>query len=169
MLIKTMKSPDPSGDFTYSSAQLNYWLFIEVHTAIVIACLMTLKPLLARLAPNLLSGPSDSPSDGSDMTPDGPPLTIGSRPLRNGQVRPDSWMAYGVRKQPQQQYDQGDIGLEDVQDKRDASHRVHHQRSPYSSTRAMEAGDLKPSGSATSELSDRTEDYQPTAEARSMS
>ncbi|KAM7186409.1 hypothetical protein V8F20_011410, partial [Naviculisporaceae sp. PSN 640] len=113
MLIK-LKQGDAMQDFTYDGAELNYWLFIEVHTGIVIACLMTLKPLIGRLCPNLLSGASNPSTDSTGIAPENPPLTIGSRPLRNGQIQRDSWMQYGVRRHQAQQPSQGDIVLEDV-------------------------------------------------------
>lgn len=164
-------------DFTYDGAELNYWLFIEIHTGIVIACLMTLKPLLGRLCPNLLSGDSRSSTESTGVTPDGPPLTIGSRPLRNGQIQRDSWMAYGVRRHQAQQPSHGDIILEDVREDNKAhggaSHHDHpshnHQGNPYSMMRVTDTqADLKPPGSATSQFTDRTDEYHPTAKARSM-
>jgi len=78
-------------DITYNGTNLTYWTVIEVHTAIVIACLMTLKPLANKLFPGFLN---DNNNESSSASSD-PPLTIGSRPLRNqlaGQARPDSWV-----------------------------------------------------------------------------
>ncbi|KAM7220160.1 hypothetical protein V8F06_004488 [Rhypophila decipiens] len=161
-LIKTKK--EPMTDYTYTGAELNYWLFIEVHTCIVIACLMTLKPLLAKFAPNLLTERDPSTSHSSGMSPSDPPLTIGSRPLRNGQVRPESWMVFGSNRRST---NQGDIVLEDVENKACASYRVH-QNNTYSTTRVMEPSDMKPPSSAVSQFSDRTEDLNPTAKARSI-
>ncbi|KAK0663898.1 hypothetical protein QBC41DRAFT_23669 [Cercophora samala] len=42
-------------DATYNSAQMIYWTSVEVSAAICCACLMTLKPLIQRLFPRLLS------------------------------------------------------------------------------------------------------------------
>ncbi|KAK4195884.1 hypothetical protein QBC40DRAFT_184766 [Triangularia verruculosa] len=47
-------------DATYSSAQMIYWTSVEVNAAICCACLMTLKPLIQRLFPRLLSPNSGS-------------------------------------------------------------------------------------------------------------
>lgn len=94
ILIAVKGSTDP--DFTYSPTDLTYWTAIEVHTAIVVACTMTLKPLVTRFFPNLLNprrsgADSSSKSDtsgggggggGAGAMSDGPPLTIGSKPTR---------------------------------------------------------------------------------------
>ncbi|KAH8908344.1 hypothetical protein BR93DRAFT_944032 [Coniochaeta sp. PMI_546] len=40
-------------DFTYDNTTLTYWTCIEVNTAIVCACVMTLKPLINRYLPSL--------------------------------------------------------------------------------------------------------------------
>ncbi len=72
-------------DFTYSGTNLTYWTVIEAHTAIVVACTMTLKPLVTRFFPNLLvpaSRRSDSSKDEASAVSNGPPLTIGSKPSR---------------------------------------------------------------------------------------
>lgn len=53
---------------------MQYWTLVEVNIAIVIACLLVLKPLLAKMFPALL-GPQPSPS------PTNAPRTIGSDPL----------------------------------------------------------------------------------------
>ncbi|KAK0748356.1 hypothetical protein B0T21DRAFT_406881 [Apiosordaria backusii] len=42
-------------DATYTSASMIYWTCVEVNAAISCACLMTLKPLIQRLFPRLLS------------------------------------------------------------------------------------------------------------------
>ncbi|AEO66300.1 uncharacterized protein THITE_2077835 [Thermothielavioides terrestris NRRL 8126] len=88
ILIRT-EAPGAGPDFTYIGADLLYWTVIEVHTAIVVACAMTLKPLAARLFPRLLA---DSPPRDTLQTSDlnttvghasgGRPPTIGSRPAR---------------------------------------------------------------------------------------
>lgn len=93
---------DRNPDFTYTGTVLTYWTVIETHTAISIACAMTLKPLVARLFPRLLvpggSSSQNSPGGqaGSSLTGSGPPLTIGSKPLRSPlapvHARTESWM-----------------------------------------------------------------------------
>ncbi|KAK4098788.1 hypothetical protein N658DRAFT_454444 [Parathielavia hyrcaniae] len=42
-------------DATYTSAYMIYWTTVEVNTAIACACIMTLKPLIERVFPRLLS------------------------------------------------------------------------------------------------------------------
>lgn len=88
-------------DFTYDNADLTYWTCIEVNTAIVCSCVMTLKPLINRILPNfLLSPPSSgemnhrSPANGRGS--DQPPLTIGSTPLRKEEQheRHPSWVTF---------------------------------------------------------------------------
>ncbi|AEO69854.1 uncharacterized protein THITE_14746, partial [Thermothielavioides terrestris NRRL 8126] len=87
-------------DFTYAAAPLSYLTGVEVNGAIVCACVMTLKPLLARLCPRLfLSGGATGSSasaggggrggtrgrggagGGGGMGAGGPP-TIGSIPSK---------------------------------------------------------------------------------------
>lgn len=50
--ITTSRSPDA----TYTSAQIVYWSTVEVNASISCACIMTLKPLIQRWFPKLLSG-----------------------------------------------------------------------------------------------------------------
>lgn len=61
-----------------------------MHTAIVVACIMTLKPLVTKFFPNLLtprSSGGDSTTEPSAVS-GGLPLTIGSKPSRQpGQMR----------------------------------------------------------------------------------
>jgi hypothetical protein len=84
ILIQAKVNTDP--DFTFINTDLTYWTVIEVHTAIVVACTMTLKPLVAKFFPDLLgagrsdvSSKSDEPSAANSSEP---PLTIGSKPSR---------------------------------------------------------------------------------------
>ena len=84
-------------DFSYGNTTLTYWTCIEVNTALVCACVMTLKPLIGRYLPSLVRSRrsvSGAPSDA--VGPDGRtrPATIGSRPLRRGgqQSRRRSWL-----------------------------------------------------------------------------
>jgi hypothetical protein len=60
-----------------------------VHTAIVVACIMTLKPLVSKFFPHLLAprstasgGGGSSENDPSAGSSGGVPLTIGSKPSR---------------------------------------------------------------------------------------
>ncbi|EGS21845.1 uncharacterized protein CTHT_0037160 [Thermochaetoides thermophila DSM 1495] len=80
ILIKTQSNPNP--DFTYAGTPLIYWTVIEVDTAIVVACAMTLKPLITRFFPNLLI--PRSIWDASVLESNGRPRTIGSAPWRPG-------------------------------------------------------------------------------------
>ncbi|KAK4202968.1 hypothetical protein QBC40DRAFT_195205 [Triangularia verruculosa] len=79
-------------DFTYAAAELSYLTAVEVNGAIVCACVMTLKPFIARFFPRLLSSRTSGSSNGRSGAVDntqyyhanggingrGPP-TIGSR------------------------------------------------------------------------------------------
>ncbi|KAJ9143087.1 hypothetical protein NKR23_g6711 [Pleurostoma richardsiae] len=87
----------PSSDFFYDQAILTYWTLVEVNTAILCACTMTLKPLVGKWLPAMVE-PPESGFDGRDpYSADGagPPLTVGSKPSR-GQLRVrtsyDSWL-----------------------------------------------------------------------------
>jgi len=42
-------------DMTYTSAQIVYWSTVEVNASIICACVMTLKPLIQKWFPNMLS------------------------------------------------------------------------------------------------------------------
>ncbi|KAK3356325.1 hypothetical protein B0T25DRAFT_450380, partial [Lasiosphaeria hispida] len=44
ILVQSARVPDP--DWTYNGTNLTYWTLIEGNTGIVVACLMTLKPLI---------------------------------------------------------------------------------------------------------------------------
>lgn len=56
---------EPLIDPTYSSATLSYWTSIEVNAATSCACIMTLKPLIVRIFPRLLT--ESSPFRSVDM------------------------------------------------------------------------------------------------------
>lgn len=74
-------------DFTYDNTALTYWTCIEVNTAIVCACVMTLKPLINRYLPSLVQSRMSAPSGNTDALADSGglrPLTIGSMPVRKG-------------------------------------------------------------------------------------
>lgn len=67
------------------AAELSYLTAVEINGAIVCACVMTLKPLLVKFCPRLLSarssGSRSNPNRASDSLVGGPP-TIGSRPSK---------------------------------------------------------------------------------------
>ncbi|KAK4198228.1 hypothetical protein QBC40DRAFT_95005 [Triangularia verruculosa] len=65
-------------DHTYHNAVTNHWTSLEVHTSIVVACAMTLKPLVTHLFPNLLE-----PRSGETTAEPSHGVTIGSMPLRH--------------------------------------------------------------------------------------
>ena len=98
ILVKSNVNPDE--DKTYNNNNLNHWTVLEVHTAIVVSCLMTLKPLAARFWPVILTprNSRDTVTGGSAVGPNGmggnnvggangpwgvENLTIGSKPVRN--------------------------------------------------------------------------------------
>lgn len=89
LAILIQKKGSTDADFTYNGTQLTYWTVIEVHTAIVVACAMTLKPLVTKFFPRLLAadrrrggGSDDSKDESSGVSGSEPPLTIGSKPSR---------------------------------------------------------------------------------------
>ena len=55
MILQNLKSTDPSWDFVY----IANWNSIEVNSAIVISCLIVLKPLLRKLVPRLFTADQD--------------------------------------------------------------------------------------------------------------
>ncbi|EGO58880.1 hypothetical protein NEUTE1DRAFT_128403 [Neurospora tetrasperma FGSC 2508] len=86
-------------DITFSTGKLTYWTAIEVHTAIVIACVMTLKPLIVRFFPGFLDPRASNNSSGEQgatgeptATSSDPPLTVGRRPCRNAFGQRLSWI-----------------------------------------------------------------------------
>ena len=50
-------------DPTYEAAEITIWSSVELNIAITVACLITLKPFVARFVPGLISG-----RDGQDTT-----------------------------------------------------------------------------------------------------
>ncbi|KUI52694.1 hypothetical protein VP1G_00015 [Cytospora mali] len=79
-------------DFTYTSVAVDYWSLIEVNTAIVCSCIMTLKPLLNRVIAS---------SNGQDINAGAQPAaaqglmhppTIGSEPSKRFVARKQSWL-----------------------------------------------------------------------------
>jgi len=85
LLGMAMASPDK--DFTFDSVSNAFWSCVETNGSVCVACFMTMKPLLARLFPNLILGGGGEErrnhwavarSDGGG----GRPPTIGTRPMR---------------------------------------------------------------------------------------
>ncbi|KAK3988482.1 hypothetical protein QBC44DRAFT_100031 [Cladorrhinum sp. PSN332] len=95
ILVKSNTNLDP--DTTYNNTTLNHWTVLEVHTAIIVSCLMTLKPLASKFFPNMLT-PRVPASDSSNPSAAAAgslgvgeaQLTIGSRPVRN--QKPADWI-----------------------------------------------------------------------------
>lgn len=74
-MVKTAKSVDVPFDYI----PIATWTSIETNVLVVVACLMTMKPLLLRAWPNLLGS---SGRLGGNNTSNNHVLTIGSKPLR---------------------------------------------------------------------------------------
>lgn len=65
------------GDPTYGGVMIAYWFTIEINVPIVIACIPTVKPLIARWCPRLL----ESAPSRSELSSDVPnPPTVSSTP-----------------------------------------------------------------------------------------
>jgi hypothetical protein len=56
-------------DFTWYYATNNIWLVIEVNCAIVVACLLTLRPLAARCFPRVFRSTRGSDGGGGGASP----------------------------------------------------------------------------------------------------
>lgn len=93
-----------SKDWTYDSLAIDFWSLVEVNTSIVCACVMTMKPLLSRLAPGwstrkgLESTQKDPMAHVNQGGANGAndqynPPTIGSKPSRAATVvvKKQSW------------------------------------------------------------------------------
>jgi len=61
-LIQLHKNQDK--DFSYVGASITYWSVVELNAGIICACLMTLKPLAAKLVPRLINPPPSSTANG---------------------------------------------------------------------------------------------------------
>ena len=130
---------------------------------------MTLKPLATKFTPFLLFGRGDSTKDDSSAAASDPPLTIGSRPLRNGlgHPRPDSWVEVGGGNAGYP--DRGDVMLGDIEAKAGLPQPVLSETTSTDSKEASAVDmEVKPPGTAFSHTSERTEDLQPTATDRSI-
>ncbi|KAK3352234.1 hypothetical protein B0T25DRAFT_180132 [Lasiosphaeria hispida] len=91
ILVQEKGAPDP--DFTWNGTSLTYWTILEINTPIVVACIMTLKPLVSKFFPGLLEARRSEVAGESEAS-SGPPLTIGSKPSRNPLVvrEGEEWM-----------------------------------------------------------------------------
>jgi len=93
-------------DFFYTSSVITYWTVVEINAAIVCACLMTMKPLLARIFPRFFNSVPSAPSNpGSDNWVN--PPTIGSKPSR------DPLRGSGNRRSPRSRDSLDEIHEED--------------------------------------------------------
>ena len=79
---------EDSKDVTWDYVSVNNWNAVEINTAIVVPCLIVLKPLLVKLFPGL------STPHHSNNPRDAPP-TIGSAEANTGRDRPDIYEAVG--------------------------------------------------------------------------
>jgi hypothetical protein len=85
---------------TWEAPTIANWTCIEVHVAIICACLTTLKPFLTRFFPKILGSRTSNSREGWEENPgvlDGyqRPLTVGSKPSR-GNFRErgrESWVS----------------------------------------------------------------------------
>lgn len=89
-------------DVPFDYVPIATWTAIETNSAIVVACLMTLKPFLSRHLPMLLgsSGPGDSSGEKEHVDAGHRILTIGSKPTRIPQRR--SWEVFHSRTGPEE-------------------------------------------------------------------
>ncbi|KAK3372287.1 hypothetical protein B0H63DRAFT_527138 [Podospora didyma] len=82
LAITIQSARNPSNDMTYYNVPVTFSIIIEVHTAIAVASIMTLKPLIAKFFPSLLDQQNVESSNSYISGTDSPP-TIGSKPSRN--------------------------------------------------------------------------------------
>lgn len=92
MRLPYIVSLGSSKDATWDSVIVSIWSAIELNTAIICACAMTLKPLMNRICPRLFTDGYHPQGSKEDVTSGGNgagdrPLTIGTR--RNRPVAPD--------------------------------------------------------------------------------
>ena len=71
-------------DFTFENVTIAFWSCVETNATIVIACFMTMKPLLAKWFPSFTAFWSHNPDHSSEATNDvsSRPPTIGSKSSR---------------------------------------------------------------------------------------
>ncbi len=80
IVVQIENDADP--DFTFTAVYISYWTMVEIHLAIVCACLMTLKPLVSKFFPSLIDPLLREGGANIANNHGGAPLTIGSRPMR---------------------------------------------------------------------------------------
>lgn len=83
-LVYILKTTDTT-DVPYDNTTIAFWTTVETNATVVIACFMTMKPLLAKWFPSVIE-PSNNGSD--EMLNAGPDAngrvpTIGSAPTRS--------------------------------------------------------------------------------------
>jgi len=85
-------SVEHSVDFTWDYTTSAYWTTIETNFSIICACVMTLKPLIAKLLPDLAQECiSSADPDLRGVYSDGRhPPTIGTKPMRTPPGYPDT-------------------------------------------------------------------------------
>jgi hypothetical protein len=69
-------------DPPWVAADISTWANVEINLAIIIACIPTLKPLVANFCPRLLGSPAGSGSEEDDHEDYSRPPTISSPPCR---------------------------------------------------------------------------------------
>lgn len=89
---------DGDKDYTFTGVTVAYWSLIEVNTAIVVACIMTFRPLLTRVfasSARQKSRTQVAALEHSDAAQSIRPPTIGSEPTRGRGVvaRKQSWLS----------------------------------------------------------------------------
>lgn len=89
---------DGDKDYTFTGVTVAYWSLIEVNTAIVVACIMTFRPLLTRVfasSARQKSRTQVAAQEHSDAAQSIRPPTIGSEPTRGRGVvaRKQSWLS----------------------------------------------------------------------------
>ncbi|KAK0726591.1 hypothetical protein B0T21DRAFT_371873 [Apiosordaria backusii] len=156
VVIQLKRSTDL--DTTYNNSIVNHWTVLEIQTSIVVACAMTLKPLVTHFFPNLLeprSGENPAePSDGAGSN-GGAQLTIGSKPLRNQPmpIRPGAgdWLEVVAENSGQGRNDNNnnnnnknddvieDVALRDI----DVEAQTHQHHKPRKSTAAEAQENVK--------------------------
>ncbi len=91
-------------DSSWDSVEVSIWSAIELNTAIICACAMTLKPLINRVFPRLLTdgyNPQGSKDDVTGGDSGGPhPLTIGTRRNRRQPPRDDDLALDTLNERP---------------------------------------------------------------------
>ncbi|PKS10096.1 hypothetical protein jhhlp_001846 [Lomentospora prolificans] len=84
-------------DVPYDNTTIAFWTTVETNATVIIACFMTMKPLLAKWFPSLIEPSNDPSNEMQDASPDanGRMPTIGSTPTRPPNSNQDncySWM-----------------------------------------------------------------------------